>query len=74
MLQVVVRIAGFVGIPRSGKQFTLSGDGAALHTDAAHETMFEPGSSPVTAPDQSAALRELTQKGEVAFPAGFAAD
>jgi hypothetical protein len=42
--------------------------------DAVHKTMFERGSSPVTAPDQSAALRELTQKGEVAFPAGFAAD
>jgi len=71
MVHVVIGIVGFVGIPDAGEQVTLPGHRATLYMNAVDETMLDVGSAPVAAPDQAAALRELSQKSEIAFPAGF---
>src|SRR5258708_1596353 len=74
MLHIVVGIVSFVGIPDAGEEIALPGHRATLHMNAVDETMLDVGSAPVAAPDQSAALRELSQKSEIAFPAGFSAN
>ena len=74
MVHVVVRIVGFVGIPDAGEQIALPGHRTTLHMNAVDEAMLDVGSAPVAAPDQAAALCELSQKSEIAFPAGFATD
>jgi len=74
MLHVVIGVVGFVGIPDAGEQIALPGHRATLHMNAVDETMLDVGSAPVAAPDQAAALCELSQKSEVAFPARFSTD
>ena len=74
MLRVVVGVVGVVGIPGSGKQVALPGDRAPLYMHAIDEAVFDVGSAPVAAPDEAAALRELSQEGEIAFPGRLSAD
>ena len=74
MLRVVVGIVCFVGIPGSGKQVALPGDRAPLYVHAIDEAVFDVGSAPVAAPDEPAALCELSHESEIAFPARFSAD
>ena len=68
MLFVVAGIVSVVGIPGTGKQIALPGDGAALDMDTVDEAVFDLGSAPVAAPDQPAALGELSQEREISFP------
>ena len=73
MLHIVVGIVGFVWIPDSGKEVPLPGNRATLDMNAIDEAVLDVGSAPVTAPNQPAALRELSQKREITLPAGLAA-
>src|ERR1700678_594384 len=68
IVMVVVRIVGFVRKPNAVEEVRLPGHGATLHTHTVDEAVFDMRSTPISAPDQPAALGELPEKREIALP------
>src|SRR3981081_3163353 len=64
-------VIGVVWIPGTGKKVALPRDGATLNVHVIHKTMVNVGRSPVAAPDQTAAMCQLSEEREITFPRRF---
>src|SRR6202011_396768 len=64
-------VIGVVWIPGAGKKVALPRDGVTLNVHVIHKTMVNVGRSPVAAPDQTAAMCQLSEEREITFPRRF---
>src|SRR5882724_10553145 len=71
---VRIRVVLVVGVKIPRKQIPLPRHRTALHMHTIDKAVLHAGIAPIPAPDQPAAVRELTEKREVALPRRLAAN